>query len=338
MIQFVDSEDPEIKSTIQRHTAYHSAAQRRDARLQSLRQGAQSRYLEWGRREQGSSDQGPSGETVSSPSRMSPVTLVHEADGIAVDSRTYPTAQAYSNSQAVTGESSGERTTPTLLTASEEELIRVCGFYFRSQHQVESRHSDTAAHLREMMASESISGPTTADADRLSGRSLERRYENAMAFMRRDEACTQLLMAYCHSMRAAFHDNEISGEAHRQAAQNYLGRGTNMLSSRLRDAVTASSDANVQAVLLLVSYAADFGQRKEVDLHADALRTMVAERGGLEALKSRVDLYIQLKALDGARRMHLTLDCYHADCHQLLRFPGGFWAPDRSMGLSGSQA
>lgn len=50
IIEFVDSQDPNVKSAIQRHTAYHSAAQRREAKIQSLRRGSQSRYLEWGRR------------------------------------------------------------------------------------------------------------------------------------------------------------------------------------------------------------------------------------------------------------------------------------------------
>lgn len=50
IIEFVDSQDPNVKSAIQRHTAYHSAAQRREARLRSLRRGSQPRILEWGRR------------------------------------------------------------------------------------------------------------------------------------------------------------------------------------------------------------------------------------------------------------------------------------------------
>lgn len=50
IIEFVNSDDPNVRSTIQRHTAYHSAAQRRDARSRLLRRSSQSRYLEWGRR------------------------------------------------------------------------------------------------------------------------------------------------------------------------------------------------------------------------------------------------------------------------------------------------
>lgn len=50
IIEFVNSQDPNVRSAIQRHTAYHSAAQRRDARSRLLRRSSQSRYLEWGRR------------------------------------------------------------------------------------------------------------------------------------------------------------------------------------------------------------------------------------------------------------------------------------------------
>lgn len=50
IIEFVNSDDPNVRSAIQRHTAYHSAAQRRDARSRLLRRPSQNRYLEWGRR------------------------------------------------------------------------------------------------------------------------------------------------------------------------------------------------------------------------------------------------------------------------------------------------
>jgi hypothetical protein len=73
IIEFVDSQDPNVKSAIQRHTAYHSAAQRRDARLRSLRRGNQSRYLEWGRRPVSEPpDKTPSGNQTSGPAMIAP--------------------------------------------------------------------------------------------------------------------------------------------------------------------------------------------------------------------------------------------------------------------------
>lgn len=50
VVEFVDSQDPNVRSTIQRHTAYHSAAQRRETRSRLLQRASQTRYFEWGRR------------------------------------------------------------------------------------------------------------------------------------------------------------------------------------------------------------------------------------------------------------------------------------------------
>ena len=84
----------------------------------------------------------------------------------------------------------------------------------------------------------------------------------------------------------------------------------------------ASSDANVQAVLLLLAYTADFGQPDEVVLHANALRTMISQRGGIEAFVHNPALHQQLLGIERSRRHHLTYDCI-ADCPDPLRFPTG---------------
>lgn len=49
LITFVNSQDQNSRSVIQRHTAHHSNAQRRDARLRSLRSN-RPRLLQWQRR------------------------------------------------------------------------------------------------------------------------------------------------------------------------------------------------------------------------------------------------------------------------------------------------
>lgn len=69
LITFVNSQDPKSRSAIQRHTAHHSNAQRRDARIQSLRSN-RPRLLEWHRR--------PSAE-VDALSVSSPQTSVSSA-------------------------------------------------------------------------------------------------------------------------------------------------------------------------------------------------------------------------------------------------------------------
>lgn len=77
LITFVDSQDPNSRSAIQRHTAHHSNAQRRDARLRSLRSN-RPRLLEWQRR--------PSAETdalsVTSPHSSTSSTSVSPAPGL----------------------------------------------------------------------------------------------------------------------------------------------------------------------------------------------------------------------------------------------------------------
>src|SRR5271154_5343723 len=50
IIEFIDSQAPNTKSAIQRHTAQHAAAQRREARLQAVREGVRPRNLQWQRR------------------------------------------------------------------------------------------------------------------------------------------------------------------------------------------------------------------------------------------------------------------------------------------------
>ena len=83
-----------------------------------------------------------------------------------------------------------------------------------------------------------------------------------------------------------------------------------------------SSDANVQAVLLLVAYTADFRPPNEVRLHANALRTMVDQRGGIDAFSHTPALLQQLLAIEVSRRFHMTLDC-QSSCPDPLRFPDG---------------
>lgn len=71
LIEFVDSQDPNVRSAIQRHTAYHSAAQRRDARSRLLRRSSQTRYLEWGRRPSQNTEVTPATSSTSSASSVS---------------------------------------------------------------------------------------------------------------------------------------------------------------------------------------------------------------------------------------------------------------------------
>lgn len=78
IIEFVDSQDPNVRSAIQRHTAYHSAAQRRDARSRLLRRSSQARYLEWTRRPRTENEVATSSASSTSSVAISPAPSPHE--------------------------------------------------------------------------------------------------------------------------------------------------------------------------------------------------------------------------------------------------------------------
>ncbi|KAK5027464.1 hypothetical protein LTS07_007066 [Exophiala sideris] len=141
--------------------------------------------------------------------------------------------------------------------------------------------------------------------------------ESAIAFMREHEAPRHLLLAYVYGLRSRLQSNPED----QVEAQSHLGRGTNILWNRLQTDDLASSDANIQAVLLLIAYTADFGQPSEVRVHTDALRTMIDQRGGLDAFGHNPVLQQQLWAIEHSREIHLTFDCEQS-CQNALRFPG----------------
>lgn len=196
--------------------------------------------------------------------------------------------------------------------------MHFCRLYIRAQHQLVPSQRDSISCLQELAAENLSSNQPHAQA-----------LEAVFAYIRLDEVSTQLLLAYAHSLRARLQETPSSTEQDQQTAQIYLTRGTSLLRNRLRDSTTASSDANIQAVSLLVTYSADFGSSTEVEIHADALGIMVQQRGDLEALSASgtgsTILHRQLVEMDNARRYHLTLACQE-DCCRELRFPSGFWS------------
>ena len=107
-------------------------------------------------------------------------------------------------------------------------------------------------------------------------------------------------------------------------AQVFYGTGTRLLRDRLTNPDSASSDGNIQAVLLLIAFASDNGSLEEARIHTGALSRMVRQRGGLSALETEVDsrLMLQLHSVPGSVHRHLTLQC-GKDCLGELRFPQG---------------
>ncbi|KIW17747.1 hypothetical protein PV08_04942 [Exophiala spinifera] len=142
--------------------------------------------------------------------------------------------------------------------------------------------------------------------------------------MREHEASRNLLLAYAYAARWRVNSSPETVQD-QVDAQTHFGRGTNLLWNRLRAADNASSDANIQAVLLLLVYTADFGQQSELHFHARALQTMIEQRGGIEAMSHNPTLQYQLRIIDQSRQFHLTLAC-EPSCPNALRFPDGFQA------------
>lgn len=143
----------------------------------------------------------------------------------------------------------------------------------------------------------------------------------AIAYINEHDAARHLLLAHAHAMRWRL---QASPETVQDQvdAQSHLGRGTNILWNRLRMPDHASTDSNIQAVLLLLAYTADFGQPSEVRLHADALRTMIEQRGGFDSFGHNPPLQQQVWAIEISRQYHLTFGC-EPTCTNALRFPDG---------------
>ena len=253
VFEFVDSHNPKVKSVIQRHTAYHQAAQRREARLQSLRRGSsQSRYLEWGRRQSPESIIPMSSPSLlPSPGPLEPTTTPGNAKADSIASSPQLEGSSDSLLQAPDVQSLSRRasqeTTP-LLASSEEALLQFCRDYIRSQHRTVPSYQDSVTAFQDP-SSTSIEASSVGINNRSRGTSNTQIYDATIAFIRLDEACTQLLLAYSHSLRTSIHSSDSDRERDNQAAHRYLSRGTAILRSRLRDSQNAASDANIQAVL-----------------------------------------------------------------------------------------
>ena len=107
-------------------------------------------------------------------------------------------------------------------------------------------------------------------------------------------------------------------------AQKFYGIGTRLLRDRLTNPDSASSDGNIQAVLLLIAFASDNGSHEEARIHKGALSRMIRQRGGLSTLETEVDstLMLQLHSVPSSVHGHLTLRC-GKDCLGELRFSQG---------------
>ena len=97
VIEFINSQDPNTRGTrsaIHRHTAYHTAAQRRDAGIRSLRDPGRPRLFEWRRR-----TSQPSTQPVTSASQPT-----SSSSSLQAQSRVAPLGRSLSSSPSTRNE------------------------------------------------------------------------------------------------------------------------------------------------------------------------------------------------------------------------------------------
>lgn len=308
LITFVDSQDPNSRSTIQRHTAHHSNAQRRDARLQSLRSN-RPRLLEWQRR--------PSVEgdtiTITSPSSsrssasISPAPILSTTAAAPSDISPELSLLVTSTLEQTSMFASGRSESP--VSPLEDEILTAC----------KPNRPRALTILRGLMLTTFF-----ADLSNLCAHGNQETFRDVLNYIcATDVASRCLMIAYMLALRCRGQEG-TQAEADRTNAQRNYGRGTRLLRDRLTSSNTASSDENIQAVLLLIAYAADIGTPEEVSIHTSALRRMITQRGGLPNLTTSLPspLVVQLNAVGVSRCEHLTLQCA-SNCQHRLRFPAG---------------
>lgn len=127
LIEFVDSQDPNVRSAIQRHTAYHSAAQRREARSRLLRRSSSSRYFEWARRPGTDPDVATSSASSASSVSMSPAPSMSERPGLR---RGSSHGQESESTTSRSESASASESTPVRPSASaaEDSILHFCMF------------------------------------------------------------------------------------------------------------------------------------------------------------------------------------------------------------------
>ncbi|RVX72364.1 hypothetical protein B0A52_04569, partial [Exophiala mesophila] len=272
-IEFVDSQDPNVRSAIQRHTAYHSAAQRRDARTRYLQRPGRSRFLPWGRRPaRGRSEQPTSSASSASSLSISPVPSIER-----------PADQSRSSSNPLDQDSQASNSRSASLPDTETTLsVSVSTNNVRDEAVLEFWATTHCQHNRRTPL-----------------------LDGALAYMQEHEASRSLLLAYAYAMRWKLYSSPETVQDQVDAQAN-LGRGTNLLWNQLRVSGTISPDPVIQTVLLLIAYTADFGQVSEVQIHVDALRTMVAQRGGIGSFGHNSILQQQLWGIGTSRTFHIT--------------------------------
>ena len=133
--------------------------------------------------------------------------------------------------------------------------------------------------------------------------------------IRADEASIYLLIAYALALQAS--SKSTASHAGDDAnSSDYRSRGQDLVLRKLQDPMQASSNSNIQAVLILIALVSDFGDPSETFIHVNGLLDMVTQRGGVQQMQDHL-LVMQLQTLRISRALHLTLGCV---CESSFRF------------------
>lgn len=315
-LTFVNSQDPNSRSTIQRHTARHSNAQRRIARLQSLRgSSSRPRLLEWQRRRP--SVEGDTISTTSGQSSASSLTI-SPAPGL----RGPASAPGDISSEIASAATEIPEFQPqivldhlTFATSAQDPADEP--LYRLTSQEIERCRSDRTYYslFRYLL--------TPPDLQTTCIHSQPDLYRSVInSILTTDLSSTAILTSYVLAILDLQPAHSTSTTEQSRSQQAYTN-GTRLLRARLSNPTTAASDINIQSVLLLIAYAADTRTPAETSLHVSALTWMVQQRGGLAQLLDEVDpvLGMQLSEIARSHVRHLTVPC-GIGCEYDLRFPG----------------
>lgn len=314
-ITFVNSQDPNSRSTIQRHTARHSNAQRRVARLQSLRSSSsRPRLLEWQRRRSSVEADGVS--TTSAQSSASSLTI-SPAPGFG-RSASAPGDISSEIASAITAGSDLQmpRILDRSISAPTQDSVEETLYVLTNQDIERCKFSWTVLYVSLLT--------TPLDLQITCVHGQPDQYRSVIDYiLTTDPSSAAILASYILALLALDPSQTHSTEDQIRSQHAYT-YGTRLLRARLTNPATVASNINLQCVLLLVAYASDMRTPAETSIHVSALTRMVQQRGGMAQLLEEVEpmLALQLTEIAQSRVRHLTVPC-GIDCEYDLRFPDG---------------
>ena len=251
-----------MRSTIQRHTAYHAAAQRREARLQSSRERTYVLTISFG-------SVTNSGRLIT-PGR--PLNLEWQRRSSLETSVSTP---SYASTLDTPAPTTPDITEPARPDRSSTDVEEAGASSDRRRRSAEAYRNNAIAPV------ESLEPPVSSSVLRNIGA---------------DEIGRRVLDAYQLAIRAQSlpQRNPQHWEA-RERALEQVNLVLGVLRQRLASEHEGYSDQTIQAVLVLFVYASRFQTPDEATSHRTALERMISLRGGLDSFGHNLILAQQLE-------------------------------------------